>query len=431
MKKWLWIPLFWLILSLACNLPQALNGQAPGQAPANQTEGPAVSASPGAAVAETAGAATVDPGPPPGMCVAPGSPPDWPPDLPYGQLPDEIRAYLNAGGAPEGLTDRLPAGEGLAESVVQTADLTGSGVQDVFVFAADPNSQALTPAGQLWFFVCQGGRFVQAYTYRPDQEYGGPLLLETQDLNADGSAETVFADVTCGASTCFHKVRILMWNRTSFENRLSGDTSDLPFPETAVVDPDGDAIYDLQVVGTGFGSAGAGPQRARTRTYTLDPARGAWIAGEDVLSPSNLRVHWMHDADAAAQAGNLDEALALFERVAADPALEDSQWLNPVEERAILGAYARFRQMVLYVRSGNEEGYRLAFQALEQEHPPGDPGYGWVELAQEFDAVYPVDGLDSACGSATGFAFSYPDRTTGLLYFGYGNPDYEAFEICP
>jgi hypothetical protein len=40
-------------------------------------------------------------------------------------------------------------------------------------------------------------------------------------------------------------VRIYAWDGQGFSNRLNGTTTDLPYPDIRLVDPDGDRLFDL------------------------------------------------------------------------------------------------------------------------------------------------------------------------------------------
>jgi hypothetical protein len=176
----------------------------------------------------------------------------------FAEYPQAILEYLNSGGEVDALnTDRSHA---------EVGDLTGDGKKDVLVAVTSSDGETVPPLGTLLIYNCQAGQYVLTFDLTPDSAYyGAPAIHFVQDMNADGKAEAVVSTSTCGAHTCFEQEQILAWNGTTYENRLDGATDDLPYPDVQIRDTGG-GIYVLEVTGTGFGSVGAGPYRARTRT---------------------------------------------------------------------------------------------------------------------------------------------------------------------
>lgn len=364
-------------------------------------------------------------------CVAPQTPvPLVAAD--FGAYPRAIQEYLNAGVSAQQLSEALyTAGVANLPTTVLAGDLSGDGKRDMAVSIYDPASSLVPPAGKLLVYVCQDGQYVLALDQPTPENAGGPHLYALQDLNADGRAELALSTATCGANTCFEALQILEWEGTALGNRLVGDSTDLPMPLVEVVGPDADGRYALQVSASGFGSVGAGPQRDVTRTWTFQ-ADGQWRAGEDVLAPSNFRIHALHDADAAARKGEYAQALLLYQRVVSDTTLEE--WANPAQERADLGAYARFRMVVIYTLQGQADFATSALAELKKAFPDSTPQYAYVEMAQAFWDASSGGDVAAGCAAARQVATARSEAILAPLgseTFGYANADYQVEQVCP
>jgi hypothetical protein len=346
---------------------------------------PAVNPEPAAALPEPtatpeASLTAMAPQPSPTVTSTPASPDCVSPqaqaslgDLTFGKAPEAILAYLNAGGSPDGLKQALnQAGIANQPVSVQMGDMTGNGKDDWVVSIFDPGSQLIPPGGTLLIYTCQGGGYELSLNQPTPQGQGGPHLWYLQDLDADGRADLVYSLATCGAHTCFEDLKILSWEDGSFKNRLEGSSADLPYPNIEVRDPDGDGIFQLEVTGTGIGSVGAGPQREITWVWSYAPGTGMWDKTSESLGTSNYRIHVLQDADTAARQGDYQKALVLYQRVVSDPTLQD--WVDPEKEQAELGAYARFKIMVLYLILGQEDFASTAFQEMRNTYPSNSLG---------------------------------------------------------
>ena len=51
----------------------------------------------------------------------------------------------------------------------------------------------------------------------------------------------------------------------------------------------------LEVVGSGYGSVGAGPQRGVTRVWAYQPGSGLWEQVDEIIGASDYRIHTIHD----------------------------------------------------------------------------------------------------------------------------------------
>jgi hypothetical protein len=191
--------------------------------------------------------------------------------------------------------------------------------------------------------------------------------------------------------------------------------------------------YDLIVVGTGFGSVGAGPQRSLIRVWVFLPETETWIQAGETLGESNYRIHVLHDADRSVLFEAYEEALVLFGRVSQDTTLED--WNEPETERANLSAYALFKTAIVYLLQGNQEFAESTFAQLAEFYPEGETGHAYVELAEAFRQAYAADeSVIQGCVAAQGLAQERAEEILdplGSVAFGYANPDYTPEDICP
>jgi hypothetical protein len=351
----------------------------------------------------------------------------------FGDYPQVILGYLNRGASGEGLDAALAdAGVGNVPLAVVPEDLTGDGFDDLVVSIFNPRSEAVIPPGMALIYVCEGGQYNLAYGENSQPGFSAPHIWYVQDLDADGAAEVVLSQATCGAHTCFDDVEVLSWDGSAFSNRLGGETLDLPYPDVRVEDADGDGVFDLSVLAGGIASVGAGPQRDVTRQWTFDRESSGWIAREDILGPAKFRIHILHDAETAMREGNLVEALGLFERVITDPTLEE--WMDPETERANLAAYARFKQVVVYTLESQVDFAEIIMRELQAAYPAGSPQRKYVTLAEAFWAGWEVGGVAGGCEMAEEYAVEQAEAVLtplGPLVFGYANPEINLDDICP
>jgi hypothetical protein len=366
------------------------------------------------------------------VCVPPGESSSSRADT-IDAYPEAILAYLNAGGSPDGLDEVLyEAGVANQPTAVASGDFNGDGKDDLAVSIIDAETQLVLPPGVLLIYICRGDQFELSSTRASGEMQGGAHIWYVQDLDADGREELVVSYPNCGAHTCFDEVEVMDWGKTALENRLQGTTSDLPYIDVRLNDPDGDGVFDLEVVSGGFGSVGAGPNRGVLRRWALNLTTGMWEVAEEQLLPSDFRIHVLHDADAAARRGEFAEALVLYERVINDTTLND--WVDPAYEQAMLSGYARFRTVVIHTRQGNFDFARTELEELRSTAPPGSPSHGFTELAGAYFDGFQEGGVEGGCDAARAYAGTHPEAVLeplGSAHFGYANPAYAPEDICP
>lgn len=351
---------------------------------------------------------------------------------PFEDYPLAIESYLNAGASAEQLDETLYE-LGIASLPVSAtaAEMTGDGKEEIVVSIYNPVSTSTPPSGKLLIYVCESGQYRLKYEQTSEDFQGAPSIRFLQDLNADERAELITSVASCGASTCFESIQVLDWDEGSFVNRLQGTSDDLPFPTIELTDKDSDRVYQIEVTGSGMGSVGAGPQRNLTRTWAYLPGKQQWEPVGDIPSPSNFRIHVLHDADALAEEGEYEDALLLYGRVADDLTLTD--WNDPEKEQGILGAYARYRMVVLYARLGQTAFAETTLDNMESLYPDGDSLRPYYEIAQSFLDAYVSSGFSGGCQAARSYAADHSEQVLdplGSMNFGYGNKTYTADDVC-
>jgi hypothetical protein len=354
-------------------------------------------------------------------------------DSDFAALPDAILEALNAGVAPQELRQLLEQSGYAGRPVsVMNGDMTGDGLDDVVVAIVDNQSQGVFPGGNLLIYINGGDHFELAYREADRSGSGSPEIWFLRDLNADGADDLIFGETSCGAHTCFQDLKIMIWNREVFENRLQGSTAELPYPQVEIADPDADGIFDILVTATGAGSVGAGPPREITYTWSFRALSGYWEELSVIRQPPVFRIHAVFDADEAAFRGDYEEALTLYERVISDPGL--MEWMDLQTEKRTLAAYAYFKSVIVNRIAGEPSTAQARLEQAQSLYPQGDQMHLFVEMAEIFEQIYGQGNNESAAQRGCQAVRDFVDRNPQILAmfdYGYGNPQYTAEDICP
>jgi hypothetical protein len=346
---------------------------------------------------------------------------------------ETVRVYLAEGGDPKripALLGRWEAKATVGETFVR-ADLNGDGTADTVVAFINPARQAQTglhpPEGRLALYTCREGTVRTLYTYAPGAWFG-LSLVGAEDVTQDGLADLVFTEITCGAQTCWHTVRVWSWVERDFQERSGGD---LTFTDATF------ALYDghiLAVIG-GSGSVDAGPQRPVTQTLAWGgdlPGVSAFTVAATEAGPAVYRYHVFRDGDEALFAGRYAHALDAYVRVRNTETLK--AWavhLSRDEEEHWFAALADWRLLLVELQLQSTANAQTYYDHLLDNFPPGTAGYAVAALAQRFRDTYSARGdLALACAEAIR-APEAQDVLDFLNGFGYGNPAYTWGDLCP
>lgn len=356
--------------------------------------------------------------------------------LPQGSpSPEAWLSYFNGGGSMDALAPLEPTRhtEGVGLPSLLAVDLTGDGLLDLLV--ATPLQSGATDAvagrqtGRLDVLICRDARYMLAWSRASDAETAVFLPRLVTDVDLDGRQDVVLSQYVCGAHTCFEDLAVLMWDGVRLGDRWEGSSFDLPYPDVQLV-PEQDAPPSIQVTGTGYGSAGAGPYRPVRKSWRWDFASGTMRIESEARLPTNYRIHVLQDALQAESQGRWEEASDLYTRVVLATGLQD--WLDPPREQANLGAYATFRRMRLHVLLGDLGDARVDYVVLQSDFLAGADGHAFVVMGQAFWESYQRQGdLAIACQAARQEAAASDEDVLGLLDFGYANPKPTLQDLCP
>lgn len=334
----------------------------------------------------------------------------------------ELETYLSQGGQVQDLSP--------AELQLEAwrPDVDGDGWVDAAVVLARGDPQSPEGRGALHVFRCQEDRFALIFSGIEQPPLGPPQLTHVADLSGDGKQELVVVRQACGAHTCTADLEVLVWSEGRLWDRFPDSLEDLPFP-TIQVEGIEAKTGKIRIEAGGIGSVGAGPFRPLTKVWQWDPSTQVFHVTEEIEGDSYFRVHILHDADAFASEGNSAAAMQGYQRVINDDSLKE--WVDPERERAVLGAFAGFRQMTLLSLAGDLDPARAVLDRMRQEHPQGSPGHPYLEMAEAYWLILEGTGdARQACLEAQAFASAHRASVLDPLYFGYSNPSYGPSDVC-
>ncbi len=209
----------------------------------------------------------------------------------FNGIPAILQSYLARCGA-------LTADWGVARS----AALRGGPAPEVVIVAADPKPDGANPLGLLavlgpsdlgWEVLYQTGVAADV------------VLLAAEDINADGQADVVWSDTTCGGKACFSTVHVISWVDGSFQDWIDGSTTMASAAvQLADVLPEGSG-QELVLSGGVVGTVLAGPQRVVTNTWA-SPAGALYELVRQETAPSDCLYHRVQDGDIAMATGAQD-----------------------------------------------------------------------------------------------------------------------------
>jgi hypothetical protein len=274
---------------------------------------------------------------------------------------------------------------------------------------------------------CESDRCEIAHQQVYDDAAASPPHLSAQDLDGDGMTDLLVSSRHCGAHTCFLEVEALAWREGGMRDLFTGPTDDLPNPEFRLYGPLENGRLMIEITATGIGSAGAGPFRQFTRTWSWSDEQDLFVKAMDVYQDPEYRIHQIHDADKLFASDDLEAAKAAFLKVVQDDELSD--WISG---GANLSAYAYYRIGLITLLLDGEAKTQNPFAQLQSAHPPGTEGSAYSDLAGVFWETF-SEGQDwsSACRAAIEYARENSQTIIEPLYYGYANKTYTAEDMCP
>jgi len=274
---------------------------------------------------------------------------------------------------------------------------------------------------------CESDRCEIAHQQVYDDAAASPPHLSAKDLDGDSKTDLLVSSRHCGAHTCFLEVEALAWREGGMRDLFTGPTDDLPNPEFRLYGPLVNGRLMIEITATGIGSAGAGPFRQFTRTWSWSDEQDLFVKAMDVYQDPEYRIHQIHVADELFASDDLEAANEAFLKVVQDDELSD--WISG---GANLSAYAYYRIGLITLLLDGEAKTQNPFAQLQSAHPPGTEGSAYSDLAGVFWETF-SEGQDwsSACRAAIEYARENSQTIIEPLYYGYANKTYTAEDMCP
>ncbi len=342
----------------------------------------------------------------------------------FNNYAETLRAYLAEGGDPRRLPTLLDSWQARATTgeTLARADLNGDGGTDTVIAFVNPTSGTYPPEGILAIYTCREGTVRPLYTYKPGAWFGLDLV-GAADVTQDGLADLVFAEVSCGANTCWHTLRVWSWVGKDFAEQ-TGDEFTFPYTDFALQDG------HILAGSSGVGSVGAGPQRPVTTTLAWDGKVVTVTAS--IAGPAIFRYHVFRDGDEALFAGKYAHALDAYLSARNNKTLK--AWAVAVsrdEEEHWFTALADWRLLLVELQLQNVPNAQAYYDELTDDFPPATAGYAVSAMAQRFWDSYTANGdMALACVEAIR-AHEALDVLDFLNSFGYANPTYIWDDLCP
>lgn len=395
--------------------------------------------------------------------------PDLPPDLNTFFSKKGLRVlmdqpvldFLNNGGDPQRLITALRQKYnwfGLNTSIQQ--DITGDGATELI----------LTDGYIVYVFSCKDGNYQTLLSHTDEPAWMQEIQFELmEDMNRNGIPELIA--VTYGGHTYTSiNVSLFEWNGQEILPLIQGenhkDNQYLPFVNTSVpahvvtYDTDGNGTLEL-VLESDL------PIPVPALYSYLMPWRNeidiyAWNGSQYILdrieySSPEFRFQAIQDADYEVVHGNLNEALAIYQRVIVNDELEafsheilinqivgssaiDENLPTPtpvpsdMAEYPRLAAYAYYRIMLLHIAQGNEAEAGKTYDTLREKFSNDEYGRPYVEMATAFWNTYQsTHKMYDGCAAAIEYAVENPDILIplGSDYHGSQSHIYVPEDVCP
>ena len=408
----------------------------------------------------------------PAACPTPG--PEAPPAPEFINFSPEFRtsaavelveqqalAYLNAFG-PLPLIQALQAAGKVDGLDFFYRDVTNDGVPDV-AFAVR----------EFFVFGCEAGAYTTQLQIEAALALSSPRLETVQDMNLDGVPELVISQYSCGINNDCLEVGVFEWSGAAFnaliEGRggapiaaMSGGALSDPVPQADLFDTDLNGTHELIVYG-GIPRdpeefIEGGPWREASDVYMWNGERFNWVR-RTYTSPE-YRFQAVQDGDSEARFGRFAEAEAFYRSVRDNVSLRawspDLALAWQDQQRAVLTgsipptpptqtpedpgefeqlvAYAQYRLVVMYARSGRIAQADAEIQTMVQTYEFGRPGYPYVQMAAQFWTGFSANAsIGEGCRQAVEFASVHPEiiGVLGSEYHGVQSVLYTPADVCP
>jgi hypothetical protein len=309
------------------------------------------------------------------------------------------------------------------------ADLDGDGQDEWALLLYQPDMDPVAPHN-LW--VVNGSGLMFQYYDEPNLIAGFSLQLKltgTADLTGDSRSELITNEESCGAHTCFGGYQVLTAANGTLHNIVSNpDSNDfisISYPDTNFSDYNQDGVTDFIVHGGEIGSAGAGIVRTYSEVWAWDGT--AVTLAATILDDTQYRHHILYEANDLMAAGDLDQAILLYEQAINDDNLIESPYAsNDAETYANIAQFAAFRLILIDLRQGNNDSAQSRLDWLNATYPETAVAEAAAILINDWS-----NGEAAACTAVENSMQTYGNPTGVLEDQGYGNPSLTAADFCP
>lgn len=357
---------------------------------------------------------------------------------PWDELAAMLAQLFQTGAEPEaGRATLLQAGWLKQPADLQINDFDGDGQMEWALTLSLPEAIEYSPGsypGDWW--LVDDGRPVYTYARAVHGDADGsiaPHLINVLDLTGDALPELVLDEAQCGAHTCYSAYRILNYRDGQIRSLIQGgppespDSFGISYSDVLFQDQTGDDVPDMVVHGGSIGSVGAGLVRTHVEMWGWDGA--AITLRSSTPDPTGYRHHLVYEANAAAQDGALERALALYQQVIEDKSLEDPYPFEgeQVEIYPALAQFSAFRLVWVNLQLERSADAERWLTWLQTTYPASLATQAATAAWQNWQAT--AD-LNQACGAAQQVLAKVEKPAGVISYLGYGNPGLDSADFC-
>ncbi|MCP4368791.1 MAG: hypothetical protein GY797_11865 [Deltaproteobacteria bacterium] len=347
---------------------------------------------------------------------------------PFESYPQFIRNFLESGGDPTTLENLLRSWQNITDELGGIELRNSSAGQLIITHVFRPLKDGETPSDRLMIFLLKNQKVHGVFDSSELVRRSGYIfdLMPERMITPDRLPDVVFKDRFCGAHTCYESLHIAEWDGQDFVMRLNGELR-MPYPHYLV------DLGQITAVSGHEGSAGAGAGRAYTEIWQWNGS--VFTVTEKIVGPPMIRMHIIHDADAAFEQGDLNKAGALYQQAIDDENLWSQTFYHTDEDAGakVIDAYANFKLMIVHAIQEQTDKTKEHYERLIADNSSESPAYLFVLSGRAFwNSYLKMSNVELACEAAIAVTKADSTELIEQLYVGYAftNRVYRAEDIC-